>query len=87
MKRKMIKKGLALVLCIAMTSACMACASSTEQGQNGMVPDSQASSDGKQADSNFNETGFPIVNDKIELNFVFNSQTMTQDLDKLPVFQ
>jgi putative aldouronate transport system substrate-binding protein len=35
---------------------------------------------------NFNETGMPIVKDKLDLNFVFNSQTMTQDLDKLPMF-
>ena len=92
MKRKMMKKGLALILCAAMTSACMACASSAEQEQGEKTASSKTSAEGKQeegktADSNFNETGFPIVNDKIELNFVFNSQTMTQDLDKLPVFQ
>lgn len=92
MKRKMMKKGLALILCAAMTSACMACTSSAEQEQGEKTASSKTSAEGKQeegktADSNFNETGFPIVNDKIELNFVFNSQTMTQDLDKLPVFQ
>jgi putative aldouronate transport system substrate-binding protein len=35
---------------------------------------------------NFVKTGLPIVNNPINLKFVFNSQSMTQDLDKLPMF-
>lgn len=79
------------MMCMTMIWGCMACGTKEskpepEPGATKPVTEAQAG-EASGGESNFNETGYPIVDEKIELNFVFNSQTMTQDLDKLPVFQ
>lgn len=88
--RAKIKRLAALILCVALLgmlgTACSGSAGSSSQ-QDG-AGDGAAAGDGQPAaaSDNFNTEGLPIVNEKIELDFVFNSQTMTQDLDKLPMF-
>lgn len=83
MKRNMKRKVLALVLASAMT-ALAGCGSSEEVSTNGEAGEAAA-----EASDNFNETGYPIVNDQITLKVMMairDSDSLTNP-DEMPAVQ
>lgn len=79
MKRNFHKRWMALGLAGAMTAGLM-----TGCGSNGA---SQETAAGTADISYFNETGYPIVNEPIELNVMVAVGPMSGDFNEMPVFK
>lgn len=89
MRRRLILQVLVMIMVTAMILGACSNTSSTSgpsDASNSTSSANEKPDNSAQVSKNFNEKGLPIVNEKITLNFVFNSQTMTQDLDVLPMF-
>lgn len=93
MKRKMIALFLAGAMCMTALAGCggneTQTSQSTQGGDSGNNTASDAGSTGSAdvaADSNFNETGYPIVNDKITLKVMFavRDSDSFMDFDEMP---
>lgn len=77
--------GLILLVFVVILSAC-----SSSNNKNAPSPSSNSSAAPKDNEatenSNFNPTGYPIVNDKVTLNFVGAKGAVSKDFDGLPFF-
>lgn len=88
------KAGALLLTAGLLTSILAGCgnnnngSSSASKGTESKTTSSAATSSGAEAgDANFNETGFPIVKEKVNLSFVFVKGANMRDLNENAMFQ